>query len=147
MLAAVLALVLGCSQAAPCQAGRPPPLVVAAAVPSTLRDALMAKYNAMNDGDQGIFHDDVTPLVASYFPKGQTFAETQRMIEDQKLGPLMPFKGRYDRGKGRMYVSMFSVMTQMFSSASVVVDFDFSGTSERTMVLTNVSAYLQATNM
>ena len=130
----------------PATPARPVAIVEVTAAPA-LRDAVMAKFHAMNEGNQGIFHDDITPLVAPYFPDGQTFAETRKVLEDQKLGPMMLFKGRYDQREGRMYVSMFSVMTQMFSSVSVVVRFDFAGTTERTMVLRHVSAFLQASNM
>ena len=108
---------------------------------------LMTKFHAMEDAKQGVFHDEVTPLVAAYFPPGQTFAETQAILEQQHLGTLKPFKGTLDPSEGKMYVTTFSLMLKMFSDVYVVLDFDFDGTTQPDMVLRRMRAFLSANNM
>ena len=112
-----------------------------------LRDALMDKLKGMNAANTGVFHDDITPLVAPLFPPGQTFAETQAILRRQDLGQLKMFKGKQDMTDGKMYATMFMVVDGMASEVYVVIDFDFVGDNESTMVLKKTKAFLRATSM
>ena len=111
-----------------------------------LHKMLMGKFDAMNTKSEGIFREDVTPSLAAYFPVGQPIAETRKIIADQKLGTLKPFKGINDPGMGTMFVSKFDLTSAMFSHVYVVLDFDFEG-SEPDMKLKMMKAYLRASNM
>lgn len=113
----------------------------------TLHDVLMEKFHAMNAASKGIFHDDVTYVVAPIFPVGQRMSETKRIIAEQKLGALRIFKGEQDVTQGTMYVTKFYLMDAMFSHVEVVIDFDFEGTSETDMVLRKMNAFIDASNM
>lgn len=113
-----------------------------------LRDSLMAplmdKFHAMNDAGQGIFQHDVTAMVAPYFPPGQPFAETQRILKEQDLGTLQKFKGMQDSPGATMYVAKFSLMNGTFSEVYVVLNFDFAGQSEADMVVKKAGGFLRA---
>lgn len=115
------------------------------AVPD-LHQMLMGKLDAMNDAKQGIFHHDITPSLAAYFPVGQPMAETRKIIAAQKLGTLKPFKGTNDPGMGTMFVTKFDLTGHIFSHVYVVLDFDFDG-AEPDMRLKQMKAYLRASNM
>ena len=112
-----------------------------------LRDVLMDRFHAMNAAEQGIFHQDISDVVAPYFPLGQSFAATKTMIKQQNLGILRPFKGDQPEPDGMMYVTRFSLMDAMFSDVYIVLDFDFEGRSEADMVLRKTSASIRAANM
>lgn len=111
-----------------------------------LRDVLMRKFDAMNAKHEGIFHEDVTSTVQPYFPLGQSIADTRKVIADQKLGALKPFKGTNDPGMGTMYVTRFALTNGMFAQTYVVLDFDFAGAAPD-MTLKAVKAFLRASNM
>ncbi len=111
-----------------------------------LHTMLMEKFDAMNTMNQGIFREDVTPLVSTYFPVGQPMAETRRILSDQKLGALKPFKGTNDPGMGTMFVTKFDLTSHLFSHVYVVLDFDFGGAGPD-MKLKAMKAYLRASNM
>lgn len=111
-----------------------------------LHKMLMGKFDAMNSRSDGIFHEDITPSVAAYFPVGQPMAETKKIIADQKLGTLKPFKGTNDPGMGSMFVTKFDLTSHLFSHVYVVLDFDFDG-AEPDMKLKQMKAFLRASNM
>ena len=124
----------------PCAAaGASPPM-------PDLHQMLMQKFDAMNTMGQGIFHQDVTGIVAPYFPVGQTKSETEKIIVDQHLGTMKPFKGTNDPGMGSMFVMKFDLSSHMFSNVYVVLDFDYSGDAPN-MKLIAMKAYLRASNM
>jgi hypothetical protein len=112
-----------------------------------IADVMMKKFHTMAAADKGIFHDDVTAAVAPYFPVGQPIAETRRIAQEQKLGPLKPFKGSMNPGADMMFVTKLDLMSEMFSNVYVVFDFDFAGTNDADMVLKGMRAYLKAGNM
>jgi len=105
----------------------------------------MDSFEAMNAAGKGIFHDDVSGVVASYFPLGQPFAETQKVVAAQHIGPLKPFTGK--QVSGTMYVTKLNLMAETFGDVDVVLDFEFSGRTESDMILTKVKAYVRAMNM
>jgi hypothetical protein len=111
-----------------------------------LMDRLMDKFHAMNDAKQGFFQDDISPIVASYFPPGQPFAETQKVIHDQNLGELKKFKGMQEPGITQ-YVSKFSLMNGMFSEVYIVLNFEFVGQTEADMTVKKAIAYIRGGNM
>jgi hypothetical protein len=111
-----------------------------------LMDRLMDKFHAMNDAEQGFFQDDISPIVAPYFPPGQPFAETAKVIHEQNLGQLQKFKGMQDPGT-TAYVSRFSLMSGMFSEVYIVLNFEFEGSSEANMTVKKTTAYIRGGNM
>ena len=115
--------------------------------PEGLRDALMGKFHAMDAANRGIFQDDISPLVASYFPVGEPFGEVEKMIRDQGLGSLHLFKGKHDPAEGTMYVTQFSLMTGAFSTVYIVLDLDFAGRTEGDMVLKKAGGFIRGSNM
>ena len=115
------------------------------AVPD-LHKMLMEKLDSMNASSEGIFHHDITPSLAAYFPVGQPMAETKKIIAAQNLGVLKPFKGTNDPGMGTMFVSKFDLVGHVFSHVYVVLDFDFDG-KEPEMKLKAMKAFLRASNM
>ena len=104
---------------------------------------LMSEFYSMNDTRRGVFQEDVTSILAPYFPPGQSFAETQKIIRDENLGSLQRFKGKQDADAGTMYVTRFSLMLGMFSEVYVVLHFDFEGSSEEDMVVKKIRAFLR----
>ncbi|WP_020174997.1 hypothetical protein [Methyloferula stellata] len=122
-----------------------------AAPAKALRDALTAplmnKIHSMNDAGEGIFQVDVTSIVAPYFPAGQTFAETQKVLKEQDLGSLRKFQGMQDHPGTTMYVARFNLMYGAFTQVYVVLNFDFAGGSENNMVLTKAGGLLRAGGM
>ncbi len=144
IVAAVAALLAQPSLAAANQPA-PPEATDQAELPD-LRQMLMDKFDSMNSRSDGIFHEDVTPAVAAYFPVGQPMAATRKIIAAQKLGALKPFKGTNDPGMGTMFVTRFDLTSQIFSHVYVVLDFDFDG-AEPDMRLKAMKAYLRASNM
>ncbi len=150
MLAALLALaLLSATGPAPVMpADKAPVALVEEAIPTeSLHDALIAplmdRFHFMNDTKQGIFQDDVTSIIAPYFPPGQPFAETKKILEEEHLGPLQKFKGLDEPG-GKMFVSKFSLMYGMFSEVYVVLHFDFVGQSEEDMVVRKTDGFLRS---
>ena len=113
---------------------------------SEIRNTLMDKIHSMNAAQQGIFSEDVTDIVAPYFPTGQPIRETEATLARQRLGRLRQFTGTSDPSKGSMYVASSSMMNGMGSTVYVVIDFDFDGTPG-TMMVRNVKAYLRAKSM
>lgn len=113
---------------------------------SPLKTMLMDKVDAMNARSEGIFHHDVTPDVAPYFPIGQSMSETKRIVAEQKLGELKPFKGTNDPGMGTMFVAKSDLVSHVFSHVYVVLDFDYAGVAPD-MKLIAMKAYMRAGNM
>jgi hypothetical protein len=113
----------------------------------TLMDRLMDKFHTMNDARQGFFQDDISTMVAPYFPPGQSFAETQKVIKEQNLGQLQKFEGQPDPNGDTMYVTKFNLMSGMFSQVYVVLNFDFDGTTETNMTVQKTTAYIRGGNM
>ena len=111
-----------------------------------LHTMLMDKFDAMNTMNQGIFREDVTPLVSSYFPVGQPMVQTKKILSEQKLGTLTPFKGTNDPGMGTMFVTKFDLTSHLFSHVYVVLDFDFEGAAPE-MKIKAMKAYVRASNM
>ncbi len=111
---------------------------------TSLMAPLMDKFHAMNDAGQGIFQHDITSIVAPYFPPGQRFADTQRILKEQNLGTLQKFQGMQDSPGATMYVAKFSLMNGTFSEVYVVLNFDFAGKSEADMVVTKAGGFLRA---
>jgi hypothetical protein len=111
-----------------------------------LYDRLMDEFHTMNRERRGVFQDDITPMIAPYFPPGQPFAETEKLVREQKLGTLQKFKGMQDPD-GTMYVTKFSLMTGMFSEVYVVLHFDFQGTTDADMTLKRVAGYIRGGSM
>ena len=126
---------------------RPLVRVVETAVANALHERLMGTVHAMGMAGDAISHDDVTAFVAPLFPKGQTFAQTQKVLRDHNLGQLKMFKGTQMMPNGKMYATRFDLMKGMSSEVYVIIDFDFVGTTEQDMVLSDTKAYLQATSM
>ncbi len=122
-----------------------------AARAATLRDSLTAplmdKFHAMNDAQQGIFQEDISLFIAPFFPPGQAFAETQKVLKEQDLGGLQKFKGMQDHPGATMYVARFNLMYGTFTQVYVVLNFDFAGNSEADMVLTKAGGFLRAGGM
>lgn len=108
---------------------------------------LMRKFEAMNDTDQGIFHDDVTALLAPVFPVGQLQAETRKIVAEQKLGELRPFMGTNDTGMGDMFVTRFDLVGRLSEHVYVVVDFDFDKASDGKSRLKQMKAFFRAPAM
>jgi hypothetical protein len=128
-----------------------PALVLAEDATSTglrksLMDRLMDKFHSMNAAGQGFFQDDISPIVAPYFPPGQPLAETAQVIHDQNLGELQKFKGMQEPGT-TAYVSKFSLMSGMFSEVYIVLNFEFEGQTEASMILKKTTAYIRGGNM
>lgn len=122
----------------------------AAASPAEKKDLhkmLMDKLDSMNAENRGIFHDDVTGMVAPYFPMGQTMADTKRVLAEQHLGKLHRFMGQNDPGMGTMFVAKSALMSHAYPDVSVVVNFDYEGAREGDMRLTHMRAFLRAENM
>ncbi len=111
-----------------------------------LHKMLMDEFDTMNASHEGIFRHDITPSLVTYFPVGQSMAETKKILAAQNLGTLAPFKGTNDPGMGTMYVSKFDLVGHVFSHVYVVLDFDFDG-AEPDMKLKAMKAYLRASNM
>lgn len=137
--------------AAPVRADDPGVRAKAGDVPAAneipdLHKMLMGKFDAMNGKSEGIFRQDITPSLAAYFPVGQPMAQTQKIIAEQKLGVLKPFKGTNDPGMGTMFVTRFDLTSLLFSHVYVVLDFDFDGAAPD-MKLKLMKAYLRASNM
>lgn len=151
MLAFLLALALA-SSGHPSMPERSVPAIVMAddatseGLRKNLMDRLMDKFHAMNDAEQGFFQDDISPIVAPYFPPGQPFAETAKVIHEQNLGQLQKFKGMQDPGT-TAYVSRFSLMSGMFSEVYIVLNFEFEGSSEANMTVKKTTAYIRGGNM
>lgn len=112
-----------------------------------LREILMDKFHAMDAANRGIFQDDISAVVAPYFPPGQPFDEVRKTIERQKLGSLQPFRGKHDAIRGAMYVTRFSLMTGAFSEVYIVLDLDFTGETEADMVLQKAGGFIRGSNM
>ena len=146
MLSHLLAFALASTNPAP-TAVRPIVPVVETAVANALHERLMGTVHAMGMAGDAISHDDVTSFVASLFPKGQTFAQTKQVLRDHNLGELRMFKGMQMMPNGKMYVTRFDLMKGMSSEVYVVIDFDFVGTNEQDMVLSDTKAFLDATSM
>ena len=111
-----------------------------------LHQMLMGKFEAMNATKNGVFREDVTALVAPYFPVGQSKAETEKIIAEQHLGTMHPFKGTNDPGMGSMFVAKFDLTSHLFSHVYVVLDFDYDGKAPD-MKLKAMKAFLRASNM
>jgi hypothetical protein len=111
-----------------------------------LHDRLMEEFYGMNRDRRGVFQDDVTAMIAPYFPPGQSFAETEKLVREQQLGTLQKFKGMQDPD-GTMFVTKFSLMTGMFSEVYVVLHFDFHGTTDADMTLKRVAGYIRGGSM
>ena len=121
--------------------------VVEPSIAEALHARLMGTVRAMGVAGDAISHDDVTPFVAPLFPKGQTFAQTRQVLRDHNLGQLKMFKGTQMMSNGKTYVARFDLMKGMASEVFVVIDFDFTGTNEQDMVLSDTKAFLEATSM
>lgn len=150
MFAALMAITLLSAMPAATQTDRPAVLVAAAEQvrPSgDLHEILKRKFDEMNAHANGIFHEDVTSLVEPFFPLGESYADVEATIRTQHLGTMRPFMGTNDPGMGKMFVTKFSLMSEMFSDISVIIDFDFDGDSKGAMVLKKRTAFVQAANM
>jgi hypothetical protein len=113
----------------------------------SLRAQVMTKFHSMNDAGNGIFSDDISAAVAKYFPHGQPLKETERVIQQQDLGHLQPFKGSGNPGDGAMYVTRFSLMSGTFSEVYVVLNFEFAGKTRDDMVVKKAMAFIRGSNM
>lgn len=112
-----------------------------------LNDSLMGKFHSMNDVGQGICQVDISPMIAAYFPVGQSFSETQKVIRKQHMGLLQKFKGMQDPAGGTKYVTRFSLLNGLFSEVYIVVDLNFEGRTEADMVLKKATAFLRGGNL
>ncbi len=113
----------------------------------SLMGKLMSEFYSMNDTRQGVFQEDVTSILAPYFPPGQPFAETEKILQDENLGTLQRFEGKQDADAGTMYVTKFTLMLGMYSEVYVVLHFDFAGSSESDMVVKKIRAFLRGGSM
>ena len=120
---------------------------VATASARDVHQMLMRKFEAMNGAHDGIFHDDITSLLAPYFPVGQLQSDTRKVVAEQKLGSLRPFMGTNDPGMGQMFVSQFDLVGRLSEHVYVVVDFDFDNGSDGKSRLKQMKAYLRASGM
>ena len=114
---------------------------------SEIRDKLMAKMHGMNAAQQGIFSEDVTEVVAPYFPAGQPLKTTEAVLAREGLGSLRKFRGEQDPSQGSMYVSSFDLMNGMGSTVYVVIDFDLDGDTRSTMTVRTVRAFIRSKSM
>ncbi|WP_020173761.1 hypothetical protein [Methyloferula stellata] len=114
---------------------------------NSLMGKLMSEFYSMNDTRQGVFQDDVTAILAPYFPPGQRFSETEKILHDEDLGTLQRFEGKQDADAGTMYVTRFTLMLGMYSEVYVVLHFDFAGSSESDMVVKKIRAFLRGGSM
>ena len=114
---------------------------------SALRQKLMDTVHAMGTKGDMVAHDDVSSIIAPLFPAGQSFAATQQVVKQYRLGQLRMFKGTQMMPNGKMYATRFSLVSGMISDVYVIIDFDFVGTNEQDMVLQTTKAFLQSTSM
>ena len=121
--------------------------IIDIAKPDDIRTKLMETLHAMNATSTGIFHDDISAIVAPMFPPGQSFAETQRVLRQNNLGELTMFRGTQDMQNGKMYATRAGLMGGMVSDVDIIIDFDFVGTNEKNMVLQSTKAFLHGTGM
>ncbi len=151
MLAILVAFAL--SSAEPAVRSAAPPFILAEDIAPAkglrddLHERLMGKVHAMNDAGKGIFQDDISSLLTPYFPAGQSFADTRKVIDKMNLGTLQKFKGNPDPSGGTIYVTKFSVMDGMFTDVYVVLNFDFEGTTEADMKVKKATAFIRGSNM
>lgn len=113
----------------------------------SLQDRLMRKVEAMGRSSQGIFDEDVSALVSSYFPSGQPMEETAAIVRGQGLGELRPYLGRTRAGDGTMYVARFEVTGQAMSHVFVVLYFAYRRAPEGSLTLDHVRVYLRSQAM
>lgn len=113
----------------------------------SLMGKLMSEFYSMNDERRGVFQEDVTSILAPYFPPGQPFLETEKILRDEDLGTLQRFEGKQDADAGKMYVTKFTLMLGMYSEVYVVLHFDFAGSSESDMVVKKIRAFLRGGSM
>ena len=147
MLAALLLPPLLC-----CSAPQQPPVLLRPAAMSaadrvTLHKRLMDEVEAMDRSSKGIFNDDVTALVAPYFPAGQSMADTAAIVREQELGELKPYVGKTQPSDGTMFVSRFSLMSQVFAHVFVVLHFAYRRAPDGALALDHMRAYLRAQSM
>ncbi len=114
---------------------------------ATLHKQLMRKVETMDSSGQGIFNEDVTAMIAPYFPAGQSFKDAAATVRDQGLGDLQPFKGKTGPGDGTMFVSSFSLMNQAFAHVFVVLHFGFRKVDDRALALDHVRAFMRSQSM
>ena len=114
---------------------------------ATLHKQLMGKVEAMDGSSQGIFNEEVTEMVAPFFPPGQSFKDAAATVRDQGLGELQPFKGKTGPGDGTMFVSSFSLMSHVFAHVFVVLHFGFRKVEGRTLVLDHMRAFMRSQSM
>ena len=143
------ALLLGPSHAETCAGGNRSAAIVRVAegLQADLKAKLMGKFDAMNAKREGIFHEDVTPTVAPYFPAGQPIADTRKIIAEQHLGEFVPFKGKMMADENAPFPTKFHLMGAQYSQVEVIFDFDFDGTNETNFKVKSVHAYLRGTSM
>ena len=147
MLASTLAICLLALPAGPPRTAAFERAAMSADDQATLHKQLMDKVEAMDRSSQGIFNDDVTPLVARYFPAGQSYADTAAILRDQELGELKPYVGKTGPGDGTMYVSRFDLMSHVFAHVFVVLHFAYRRAPDGSLGLDHMRAYLRSQTM
>lgn len=114
---------------------------------ATLHKRLMDRVDAMDRSRAGIFNDDVTAMVSPYFPAGQPIADTETTLREQKLGALMPFRGKVRPDDGTMFASRIELMSETFDNLFVVLHFAYRHGPEGSLVLDHMRAYLRSKSM
>lgn len=127
----------------------PSPLVhtVQAAESGDLDGKIMTHIHKMNADGHGIFNEDISAIVAPYFPIGISFAAAEDRARRENLRPLAPYRGHKGPGTGAMYVTTFDMMKGMASSVFVAVYLTFEPDATGQQVLKATAAYLRASDM
>ncbi len=144
MVAALLAI---CLVAQPC--GGPIETRVALAAEravSELKQTVEARFHAMDAAGHGIFNEEVTDVVAPFFPPGMTFEATAQVARSQGLSPLKLFRGKPDAAGEATYVTKVGLADGEFATVFVAVYLTFSAEDDAPR-LRHASAYLRASDM
>ena len=114
---------------------------------TALRQKVIQRFQAVDAQHRGLFNEDITDLVAPFFPPGQSLDDSSRTVVEQNAGRLRRFRGIMEPGDGAMFVADFNLVTATFSHVYVVIDLSFIESSEGGMVLRKSRAFLRSTNM
>ncbi len=123
------------------------PFVLRIEASGALYDMLANDIRRMNAAGRGIFNEDVSAIVAPFFPPGTTFSDMSELVRRQALKPLTPFLGRKPSPADAMYVTTFDMTRTTFSSVYVAVYFTFERNGTGQQILKSTAAFLRALDM
>ena len=122
-------------------------LTIQASGRSALNGNLSGYIDKMNASGHGIFNEDVSAIVAPYFPPGISVAAAEERARLQDLKPFKPYRGHKTSGSGTMYVTTFDMMKATVSSVFVAIYLTFESDTTGQPVLKSTAAYLRASDM